>query len=102
MQPEKIHYKKSRIIRISFFLLFLVSVVIFGFMLFPLNRTDANVAFFIASTVLGLVAYWIVRKIAPEARCPHCDVNLHLTIENARSTGVKFNFCPNCGKNVKI
>ena len=102
MQPEKIHYKKSRIKQISFFIAFLAGVAIFGFMLIPLNRPDANVAFFVASTVLGLFTFWIVRKTATEARCPHCEVNLYITIENARSTGVNFNFCPSCGKSVKI
>ena len=102
MQPEQIHYKKSQKKQNYAFLFFILVVINFGYIAYNVPTLEVTLIFFAASIIAGIFTIRFVRKTAKEAVCPHCEIEFYSVIEHARSTKVPFNFCPSCGKNVKI
>ena len=102
MQSEQIHYKKSQKKQITSFLFFILVVINFGYIAYKVDTKESTLILFAASIIAGIFTIWHVRKSAREAVCPHCNTEIYSVIERARSTKTPFNFCPSCGKNVKI
>ena len=102
MQSEKIEYKKSLKKQTTYFAIFFLGMIVFGLILYTLNTTEKTLAFFAGAVLMAAFTLFVVRKAAKEAACPHCKTDIYSVIEHARQSKIPFNFCPACGKNVKI
>ena len=102
LNKNMVSYRKSLKKQIVFVLIWLLTVIVLGVNLYPVNTSPKAIVFGVLTLCMGVVVLLIMRRAAKEAICPYCKAELYVMIENAKRTKVQFNFCPSCGKNISI
>ena len=101
MESKQIHFKQAYKKQLWLAILSLIYVVLFPFVT-GLKTDFILYVWFGTSTLILISIPLLLKKVSKEARCPHCKTDLFETIEAAKASKIKFNFCPTCGNEVKI